>query len=50
MGRYNEVCPGLDVAAWEKNAAWTAQLMQDMIDSIETIGDFTNPNYISIWY
>jgi len=41
MGRYNEVCNGLDVAAWEKNVAWTAQLMQDILDSIETIGDFT---------
>ncbi len=41
MGRYNEVCFGLDVAAWEKDAAWTAQLMQEILDSIGTIGDFT---------
>lgn len=41
MGRYNEVCSGLDVAVWEKDTAWTAQLMQDMIKNIETIGDFT---------
>ena len=30
----------MDVAAWEKDAAWTAQLMQDLLDGIETIGDF----------
>lgn len=41
MGRYNEVCSGLDVAVWEKDTVWTAQLMQDMIENIETIGDFT---------
>ena len=41
MGKYNEVCWGLDVAAWEKDVAWTAQLMRDILDSIETIGDFT---------
>lgn len=40
MGRYNEVCFGLEVAAWEENAAWTAQLMQEILDSIGTIGDF----------
>lgn len=40
MGKYNEVCFGLEVAAWDKDAAWTAQLMQDILDSIETIGDF----------
>ena len=41
MGKYNEVCFGLDVAAWERDVAWTAQLMQDILDSVETIGDFT---------
>ncbi len=41
MGRYNEVCYGLEVAAWEKDAAWTARLMQEILESIETIGDFT---------
>ncbi|MEY8285565.1 helix-turn-helix transcriptional regulator [Lachnospiraceae bacterium 50-23] len=40
MGEYNEVCFGLEVAAWEKDVAWTAQLMQDILDGIETIGDF----------
>ena len=40
MGKYNEVCFGLEVAAWEKDTAWTAQLMQDILDGIETIGDF----------
>lgn len=40
MGKYNEVCFGLEVAAWEKDAAWTAQFMQDILDGIETIGDF----------
>lgn len=41
MGKYNEVCCGLDVAAWEKDVEWTAQLMQEILDSIGTIGDFT---------
>ena len=41
MGKYNEVCFGLEIAAWEQDAAWTAQLMQDILDGIETIGDFT---------
>lgn len=40
MGKYNEVCFGLEVAAWEKDVAWTAQLMQDILDGIDTIGDF----------
>ena len=41
MGKYNEICFGLDVAAWEKDIEWTAQLMQDILDSIGTIGNFT---------
>lgn len=41
MGKYNEVCFGLDVAAWERDVAWTAQLMQEILDSIGMIGDFT---------
>lgn len=41
MGKYNEVCFGIDVAAWEKDIEWTAQLMQEILDSIGTIGDFT---------
>lgn len=41
MGRYNEVCWGLDVAVWEKDAPWTAQLMGEILDSIGTIGDLT---------
>lgn len=41
MGKYNEVCFGLDVAAWEKDVVWTAQLMQEILDSVGTIGDFT---------
>lgn len=41
MGKYNEVCFGLEVAAWEKDVAWTVQLMQDILDSVDTISDFT---------
>lgn len=40
MGKYNEVCDGLDAAAWEKNVERTAQIMQDILDNLETIGDF----------
>lgn len=41
MGKYNEVCYGLDVATWERDVEWTAQLMQEILDSIGTIRDFT---------
>ena len=41
MGKYNEICFGLDVAAWEKDIEWTAQLMQEILDSIGTISAFT---------
>ena len=41
MGRYHEVSVGLDVAAWEKNVEGTEQMMQDILDNLETIGDFT---------
>lgn len=41
MGKYNEVCFGLDVAAWERDVLWTVQLMQEILDSVEMIGDFT---------
>lgn len=41
MGKYNEVCWGLNVAAWEKNVEWTARLMREILDSIGTIGAFT---------
>ena len=41
MGKYNEICFGLDVAAWEKDIESTAQLIQEILDSIGTIGDFT---------
>lgn len=41
MGKYNEVCFGLDVAAWERDVSWTAQLMQEILDSVDTIGDFS---------
>ncbi len=41
MGKYNEVCFGLDVAVWERDVAWTAQLMQEILDSVDSIGDFT---------
>lgn len=41
MGKYNEVCYGLDVATWERDVEWTAQLMQKILDSIGTIRDFT---------
>ena len=41
MGGYNEVCYGLEVAAWEKNTEWTAQIMREILDRIDTIGDFT---------
>lgn len=41
MGRYNEVCFELDVAAWEKDKAQTIQILKDIFENIKTIGDFT---------
>lgn len=40
MGRYNEVSVGLDVAVWEKNVPRTAQVVKDIFESLDTIGDF----------
>lgn len=40
MGKYQEVCFGLDVAVWEKDVAWTAQFMHEILNGIDTIGDF----------
>lgn len=40
MGRYHEACAGLDLAVREKDVERTAQLMRDLLESIETIGDF----------
>ena len=40
MGRYNEVSSGLDVAAWEKNVSRTAAIMEEILEAIETLGDF----------
>ncbi len=39
MGKYNEVCWGLNVAAWEKDVAWTARLMREILKSMDTVGD-----------
>ncbi len=41
MGRYHEIYAGLDVAVWEKDVADTARLIQDILENIESIGDFT---------
>ena len=41
MGRYNEVSSGLDVASWEKDASKTAQIMQQILKSIDQIGSFS---------
>ncbi len=40
MGTYSRICCGLDVAVWEQDVARTAQIMQDILESVGTIGDF----------
>ena len=40
MGRYQAVCPGLDAATWEKDPVWTMGLVEELLDSADTIGDF----------
>lgn len=40
MGKYNEISVGLDVAAWEKDVKWTAHIMREILESVDTISDF----------
>ena len=42
MGKYSEVCSGLDVAAWEKNVPETERIMRQILESVETIGAFSH--------
>ncbi len=42
MGRYNEICMGLDVAAWEKDVVRTEQIMRELLENIESLGSFAN--------
>ena len=42
MGRYNEVSMGLDVAAWEKDAVRTEQIMRELIENVESLGSFAD--------
>jgi len=41
MGKYYEVSVEFDVAAWEKDAVKTARILQDILENLETIKDFT---------
>lgn len=41
MGRYSEVSIGLDAAVWKKDASRTAEIIQELLESINTICDFT---------
>ena len=47
MGKYNEVCFGLEVAAWEKDAAWIVRIFW-MVSKQSVI--LRNPNFINIWH
>lgn len=40
MGRYNELCNGLDVAVWEKDTSETARIMEGLLTSLDTLGAF----------
>lgn len=40
MGRYNEVSTGLDVASWEKDIPKTAEIMEEILESVDHIADF----------
>ncbi|MGN1164075.1 MAG: hypothetical protein ACI4S4_04615 [Candidatus Ornithospirochaeta sp.] len=42
MGRCSEVSPALDVAVWEKDVSWTAEVMKEILESVDSIGDFTS--------
>ncbi len=41
MGKYYEVCYKLEIAAWEEDAAWTVQIMREILEQIGTIDAFT---------
>ena len=41
MGEYQTAAPALDLAAYEKDVVATERIMRTMIDSTDTIGDFT---------
>ena len=41
MGQYNEVSTGLDVASWEKNVHKTAEIMREILEAVDHIGDFS---------
>lgn len=40
MGRYHEVYPRLGAAAWEQDTAWTAEIVEQLLESADTIVDF----------
>ena len=42
MGIYQEAMAGLDLAIWEKNAPETARIMKTLLESIDTLSDFTS--------
>ncbi len=41
MGKYDEICYGLDVAAWENDEEQETQIMRELLECIDTIGSFT---------
>ena len=41
MGKYHEVSAGLDVAAWEKDVDATAETVKQIVESFNSIADFT---------
>ena len=40
MGHYNEVCMGLDVVTWEKDAARTEEIMRKLIENMGSVSNF----------
>ena len=47
MGVYQEVSAGLDLAAYEKDVAATAHIMEILVNSCDTITDFTKSDLFS---
>ncbi len=41
MGKYYEVSTGLDVASWEKDVPKTAEIMREILETLNHIGDFS---------
>lgn len=48
MGKYNECAAMLNVVTAENNVEGTFQVAKQLLNNVDTICDFRNPNYTNI--